>query len=121
MLPNCYLMPCPGMPPFGTGWLPARGPLGRIRITALNRLATHLWDHGLPTFNAARAELGLPALAHLSDQHHAAARVLVLTSRAFDFPASVPPNVTQHEDLKIGGIRMAEQPQRPRASVTLIR
>jgi hypothetical protein len=40
----------------------------------------------LAAFNAARAELGLPALAHLSDQHHAAARVLVLTSRAFDFP-----------------------------------
>ena len=86
VLPNCYLMPCPGMPPFGTGRLPAHGPLGRIRITARNRLATHLWDRGLPTFNAARAELGLPALAHLSDQHHAAARVLVLTSRAFDFP-----------------------------------
>ena len=93
VLPNCYLMPCPGMPPFGTGWLPARGPLGRFRITALNRLATHLWDRGLPTFNAARAELGLPALAHLFDQHHAAARVLVLTSRAFDFPAALPPNV----------------------------
>ena len=49
VLPNCYLMPCPDMPPFGTGWLPTRGPLGRLRVTALNRLATQLWDHGLPT------------------------------------------------------------------------
>ena len=49
VLPNCYLMPCPDMPPFGTGWLPTRSPLGRLRVTAVNRLATKLWDRGLPT------------------------------------------------------------------------
>jgi MGT family glycosyltransferase len=93
MLPNCYLLPCPGMPPFGTGWFPARGRTGRLRDAAINRLATRLWDRGVPTFNTARAELGLAPLAHVFDQHDTAARVLVLTSRAFDFPAELPPNV----------------------------
>ena len=93
VVPNCYLMPTPGMPPFGTGWLPARGRAGRLRDAAMNAIQTHLWDRGLPDFNTARADLGLPPLVHLFDQHHAADRVLVLTSRAFDFPATLPPNI----------------------------
>jgi hypothetical protein len=32
-------------------------------------------------------------VTHVFDQHDTAARVLVLTSRAFDFPAELPPNV----------------------------
>jgi MGT family glycosyltransferase len=93
VLPNCYLMPCPGMPPFGFDWPPASSTLGRLRIAAMNRLATRLWDRGLPALNATRAKLDLPPLAHVFAQHDAAARVLVLSSRAFDFPAELPPNV----------------------------
>ena len=93
MLPNCYLLPTPGMPPFGMGWPPPRGPLGLARISGMNALATRLWDRGLPQLNAARHALGLDPLRHLFDQHRAAARVLVLTSSAFDFPARLPGNV----------------------------
>ena len=28
LLPNLYALPAPGMPPFGAGMRPARGPLG---------------------------------------------------------------------------------------------
>jgi UDP:flavonoid glycosyltransferase YjiC (YdhE family) len=93
LIPNCYLVPTPGMPPFGMSWPPARGRLGRGRIAAMNALASRLWDRGLPRVNALRADLGLEALRHLFDQHRAAERVLVLTSRAFDFPAELPANV----------------------------
>lgn len=92
-VPNCYPLPCSGMPPFGTGWHPARGPIGRTRDAAVNRVGQRLWDRGLPEFNAVRAELGLAPIRHVFDQHHEAARVFVLTSQAFDFPAELPPNV----------------------------
>jgi UDP:flavonoid glycosyltransferase YjiC (YdhE family) len=59
----------------------------------MNTLAAQLWDRGLPGLNALRTELGLASLPHAFDQHRAAARVLVLTSEAFDFPAELPPNV----------------------------
>jgi MGT family glycosyltransferase len=93
VVPNCYLLPCPGMPPFGTGWYPAHGPLGRLRDAAVNRLAARLWDRGLPALNSARAQLGLTPLHHLFDQHTAAARVLVQTAQTFDFSAQLPSNV----------------------------
>jgi hypothetical protein len=28
LMPNIYFLPVPGRPPFGTGWQPARGPVG---------------------------------------------------------------------------------------------
>ena len=93
LMPNCYLLPTPGMPPFGMSWPPARGPLGRARIAAMNALATRLWDRGLPRFNALRADLGLDPLVHLFDQHRVAEHVLVLSSAAFDFHADLPANV----------------------------
>ncbi|MGY1709886.1 glycosyltransferase [Geodermatophilus sp. SYSU D00758] len=93
LCPNVYLRPAPELPPFGSGLPPARGPLGRGRDRLLARQATRLWDRGLPALNTARAGLGLPPLAGLWDQWDAAARVLVLTSAAFDLPARLPGNV----------------------------
>ena len=93
MVPNCYLLPTPGMPPFGMGWPPPRTRLTRARTAAMNALATRLWDRGLPQLNTAREALGLRPLRHLLDQHRAAARVLTMTSRDFDFPVRLPANV----------------------------
>jgi MGT family glycosyltransferase len=93
LLPNAYVLPAPGIPPFGTGWRPARGPIGRFRDAALNRIGQRLWDRGLTAFNQARAQLGLAPLQHLFDQLDRAERLLVLTSAAFDFPGRLPANV----------------------------
>ena len=90
---NVYSRPAPGMPPFGSGLAPARGPLGRIRDRALNAAATALWNRNLPPLNAARVELGLEPLPGIWEQWDRAARVLVLTSPAFDLPARLPANV----------------------------
>jgi len=93
LMPNIYPVPAAGLPPFGTGWQPARGPLGRVRDAALARLGTRLWNRGLAPVNAARAELGLEPLADLWDQFDRAECVLVLTSPSFDFPGRLPANV----------------------------
>jgi MGT family glycosyltransferase len=91
--PNGYSRPAPGMPPFGSGLPPARGPLGRVRDRALNALAAALWNRKLPQLNAARAALGLDALPEVWAQWDRSTRVLVLTSSMFDLPAVLPDNV----------------------------
>lgn len=90
--PGCYVLPAPGMPPFGLGLRPARGALGRTRDVLLNAAVRRAWRTGLPALNAARGELGLPALADLWDQLRSCDSVLVTTARAFDFPARLPAN-----------------------------
>ncbi|HVM14433.1 MAG TPA: nucleotide disphospho-sugar-binding domain-containing protein, partial [Egibacteraceae bacterium] len=47
----------------------------------------------LPALNRARASQGLSPVAHVLDQGRSAARVLILTSRAFDLQAELPPVV----------------------------
>ncbi len=93
LMPNIYPLPAPGLPPFGTGWRPARGPLGRARDAAVTRLGGRLWARGLPDVNAVRARLGLGPLGVVWEQLAHADRVLVLTSPSFDFPARLPANV----------------------------
>jgi MGT family glycosyltransferase len=87
-------MPAPGLPPFGTGWRPARGPLGRARDAAMARIGRRLWDRGLPAVNEARTGLGLDPLPTLWAQLDRAEQVLVLSSAEFDFPGDLPANVS---------------------------
>ncbi len=93
LVPNIVALPAEGMPPFGTGMLPATGPLGRARDRAVNALVARLWDRGLGELNRTRASLGLPPLERLLEQWERPERVLALTGSAFDFPAALPPNV----------------------------
>lgn len=91
----CYAAPHPDLPPFGTGFGPGVGPMSRFRNKIVARLAERLWDRGVEALDATRAELGLgPVGRHLWDQLRQVDRVLVLTSREFDFPCStLPANV----------------------------
>jgi hypothetical protein len=52
--------PTAGYPPFGMGLAPARGRLGRVRDTALNRMTARMWDRALPDLRAVCSQLGLP-------------------------------------------------------------
>jgi MGT family glycosyltransferase len=82
----------PGVPPLGAGLMPARDEAERRRHAEFAALARAMLDEGLPAVNAARAALGLPPLAGLLDQLAAADRLLLATSRAFDFPAERLPD-----------------------------
>jgi MGT family glycosyltransferase len=95
LMHNIFSRPAAGVPPYGPGLLPARGPLGRLRDVlgrgVVNRV--HIRNGG-PSLNRARALLGLPPLRSPFEQYDSAARVLVLTSAAFDYPAHrLPANV----------------------------
>jgi MGT family glycosyltransferase len=80
-----------GAPPFGAGVEPAGDDANTIvfygRIAALTRTA---FQGGLDRFNDARRGLGLARLDDLLQQLDAAGRILMATSRAFDFD-QVPP------------------------------
>ena len=84
-----------GLPPFGLGLLPARGPLGWARDALLGTLVRYVYQRdALPRLNAARKHLGLAPLSSVDKQFDRAARVLLLSHRAFDFQAEdIPPNV----------------------------
>ena len=93
LFPNAYLLPAPGMPPFGLGLQPATGPLGRLRDRAVAGFSARSWNKGLPRLNALRSEHGLPPQTSVFEGILNARRVLVLTSADFDFPAELPTNV----------------------------
>ena len=94
LFPNVYPLPADGLPPFGIGLRPGRGPLGRWRDRVINRVSEHWWDAaGLPGVNAVRRQYGLAPVSHVFDQVRTARCQLVLTSSAFDFPARLPTSV----------------------------
>jgi UDP:flavonoid glycosyltransferase YjiC (YdhE family) len=88
---NIYLVPEPGKPAPGLGFLPARGPLGRARDRVLSRVFVALFNRGLPAVNRARVQHGLPPLHHIVDQLERVQRVLVLSSECFDFQGNGRP------------------------------
>jgi MGT family glycosyltransferase len=90
-----YPGPVRGLPPPGSGFGPARYATDHLRdrawAAALRRVAIR---DALPSLNRARANLGLNQLPSPFDQYDAAARVLILCSRGFDFPSDrLPSNV----------------------------
>ncbi len=93
-MPNPYVRPTPGEPPFGLGLTPGTGPLTRLRDQLLPRVVNRVWNYGLKELNATRRELGLLPLSHVWEQLDRAQLVLVHTAEVFDFASSRrPPNV----------------------------
>lgn len=75
----------PGLPPFGAGMAPAASDQDVMLHQMVGQTTRMLFQAGLPDLNAARAGLDLPPLADLFDQISVARRILLATSRAFDF------------------------------------
>lgn len=96
LMPNIWMLPTPGAPSFGPGLRPAAGPAGRARDALMRRVTQRLFDTGLSTLNATRADLGLPALPHFLDQVLGVRRILVLTSPTFDYAAAAAPSNTRY-------------------------
>lgn len=81
-----------GTPPLGPGLKPARGPLGRARDAAINRMMSRLFDKGLDQLNEARREHGLEPIGSVLENFERADRLLLLTSRAFEYECYSPPS-----------------------------
>jgi hypothetical protein len=94
LVSNILSFPTSNTPPLGPGLKPARGPLGRARDAALNRLMARLFDKGLGRLNEVRRENGLEPIDSVLQNFERADRLLLLTSRAFEYEQfSPPPNV----------------------------
>ena len=94
LMPNIYLRPSGGFPPMGTGWLPGRNPLTRMRNTLAGRGITRVMDSCLPVINEVAVTHGVPAIRGVFELFDRCDRVLVMTSRSFDFvPDELPRNV----------------------------
>jgi MGT family glycosyltransferase len=94
LIHTIYPFPAPGQPPFGMGWAPMGGPLGRLR-ERVGRLIYHqVYERPLlPRFNEVRVALGLQPMRAFEEYIQRVDRALILTSPAFDFPARLPANV----------------------------
>jgi MGT family glycosyltransferase len=79
-----------GAPPFGAGLPPPKTEFDFDLYRRLQAATRDAFQAGLPAMNDARASLGLPPLANLFDQLDAAGRILLATSRAFDFDQCPP-------------------------------
>lgn len=113
LMPGIYETPHPGVPPIGLGLMPAHGPLGMARDAVLTRVLRYLYGRGLPALNVARAQLGLDRLSHPWEQFDRASRVLVLTSEAFDFPATRLPANVRYVGPQLDGPAWVEPWQSP--------
>jgi UDP:flavonoid glycosyltransferase YjiC (YdhE family) len=94
LIHTVYPFPAPGLPPFGMGWAPLAGPLGRLREGIGRLIYRQVYERPLlPRFNEVRASLGLEPQRSFDELLQRVGRVLMLTSPAFDFPARLPANV----------------------------
>lgn len=84
----------PGVPPYGPGLRPARGPLGRARDAVLGPLLTSMYERAvLPRVTALRARFGLPPIAGIDDFFTRAPLVLYMTAEPFEYPRAWPDGV----------------------------
>jgi MGT family glycosyltransferase len=91
LIHHIYPLPDPAIPPFGMGFQPAHGVAGRLRDAIFRRAFVRFYDGALPRLNEARMALGLAPLASVFQLFARVDRVLVLSSRSFDFPAAALP------------------------------
>jgi MGT family glycosyltransferase len=102
---NIYIVPEPGKPAAGPGFLPADGLLGRTRDRAVSRAFLTLFNRGLPAVNRARKEQGLAPMRSVLEHFDRAQRVLVMTSESFDFHGYSHP-----EHLRYVGSTLTDPP-----------
>lgn len=85
-------LPADEVPPFGPGFPPARGRLGRMRDRLLRPLVLGGYERTLlPPLNDLRRRLGVRPLRDATDLYTRAPLTLYLTSTAFEYPREAWP------------------------------
>jgi MGT family glycosyltransferase len=85
------LLPEPGKPPPGFGFLPAKSALERLRDRVFERGFLYLFNKGLPALNDARRACNLGPIRHVLEHFESPARFLCLYPEAFELPATRRP------------------------------
>jgi MGT family glycosyltransferase len=94
LIHTIYPFPAPGLPPFGMGWTPMGGPMGKVREAIGRLIYNRVYERPLlRRFNEVRVALGLQPMRAFGEYVERVDRALVLTSPAFDFPARLSANV----------------------------
>jgi MGT family glycosyltransferase len=88
-------LPADGVPPFGPGLAPARGPLGRTRDALLEPLLNRAYARTLlPGLNEVRNTVGVPAVEDPTELLTRTPLVIYMTAEPFEYPrARWPGNV----------------------------
>ena len=94
LTPTISLRPLRGVPPIGSGLRSPHTPEERAEVEAANTRFIAVMNEWLPMLNEARVSQDLPPLDHVLELFDRAARLLLATSPALDFPADyLPQNV----------------------------
>ncbi|MBH5384914.1 glycosyltransferase family 1 protein [Bradyrhizobium sp. CNPSo 4019] len=89
--PHVSLRTLPGMPPATSGLGQPKTPQERAEVDVANAAVSQMLNSFLPLLNRARVDLGLAPLADVMHLFDRADRLLLATSRAFDFQADALP------------------------------
>ena len=123
-LPYPAPLPGRGIPPFGPGLAPARGPVGRLRDRILRPVVLGTVERALtPVLNGVRAEIGAPPITDATDLFTRSPLTLYLTAEPFeyhrsDWPASFRLVGPMSYDPPAEPPSWLEQEQRPVVLVT---
>lgn len=80
-------LPSEEVPPFGPGFKPAEGAMGRLRDRLLRPIIYAGFARAiLPPINEVRREAGVPAIRDVTELYTRSPLVLYLTSTAFEYP-----------------------------------
>ncbi|WP_312010278.1 glycosyltransferase [Bradyrhizobium cenepequi] len=90
--PHVSLRILPGMPPATSGLGQPKTPEERAEVAAACAALSGAMNASLPILNQARVDFGLPVLPDVMDLFDRADRVLLATSRAFDFEGTFLPD-----------------------------
>jgi MGT family glycosyltransferase len=92
-LPSLLPLEGAGIPPYGLGLRPRRGPLGRLRDRVLWALVVRMYGEAmLPRLNDLRAASGLDPFDSPFEQILSPDRLLVLTHRPLEYPRTDLPD-----------------------------
>lgn len=123
--PNIDFREAPGRPGLGPGLHPLEGPEGQARDAEIWAACRSIYATGQPALDRARIQLGLPTLTHPWDEFSRVDRVILLTSRHFEYPYELPPRtvfagpVLADPSWNKGGKPAARSAERPLVLVSL--